>query len=750
MINRITALFATTFVFCFLTVIVSGTNYYVSNSGNDSNDGTSVDFPWSSIEKVNSFNLQPGDSVFFKSGDVWRGNLKAKSGNSGAIIYYGSYGNGNKPIIMGSIDLSDEYFWQNSQINIWTTPAHDTQETELLSNNSFDTDASSWIFHIQDDASASGSRTTEEYYSAPACFHISCVSSGTNLWEIQFANQNLVIEEGKTYRLSFFAKSNYTFSLNSVLLMQSAAPYQIYFEGNSSTFTIDTEWNYYNLFFTSNISANDAMINYLFGGILPDNSEIYLDDISLKEVILNTPITTDIGNLIFNDASDFGIKKWYQEELEIQGDFWYDPENLQIYLFSETNPALFYDNIEAAVTKNLIDYEGVSNAVFENIEIKYGSAHGFGGGNTSNITIINCDISYIGGGAIYISGYGNIRYGNGIEFWENADNNLVEACRIHQIYDAAITNQNAGNIAIQNNIIYRNNLISNSEWSFEHWNRPIESVSSNIYFLNNTCLYAGDTWAKNQRDFDPTIRGSHLTFFQTEAQTSDFYIMNNIFYESESTILYCLRAEDLNLFNFGHNCWYQTHTDTLIKIYYDENTPPYTNIVYNTNQFDDYQNNYSTEENSILENPVFVNEIENDYNLNYSSSCIDAGLNGVPTLPVGETDFIGNNRIMPGYGMPPAVIDIGCFEFDFYSTKISASNSTDIQIRPNPTKDYIYISSNQIMENIIIYDIFGKTHYQDNTKHSNIVLNISNFNPGIYLISIKCSDYNVTNKIIKY
>ncbi len=156
MISRITVLFATTFIFCFLSVIVSGTNYYVSNSGNDSNDGTSVDLPWSSIEKVNSFNLQPGDSVFFQSDNVWRGNLKAKSGNSEAIIYYGAYGNGNKPIIMGSIDLSYEYFWQNSQINIWTTPAHDTQEAELLSNNSFDTDASSWIFHTQDDASASG------------------------------------------------------------------------------------------------------------------------------------------------------------------------------------------------------------------------------------------------------------------------------------------------------------------------------------------------------------------------------------------------------------------------------------------------------------------------------------------------------------------------------------------------------------------------------------------------------------------
>jgi len=724
-------------------------NYYVSNNGNDLNDGTSIDFPWETIDKVNSFIFQPGDSVFFKAGHTWRGQLKAKSGNLGNIVYYGSYGEGTKPLILGSIDISDESFWQMSQPNIWTTPTFNINENEIISNNSFDTNLSGWIFHTQDDANATGIRYTDEYFSAPACFLVSCGSSGTYPWEIQFANQNLTIQQGKTYVLSFYAKASQDFFLNSVMLMQSDFPYQIYFDGNPETVGLNNDWNYFQIFFTSNIDADDAMINFLLGGIIPENTEVFFDDISFKEIILNTQIQTDIGNLIFNNANSFGVKKWNLTELENQADYWYDNQNLQLYLYSETNPSIYYENIEAAQTKNIIDYEGVEHAVFENIEIKYGSAHGFGGGNTNNISIKNCDISYIGGGAIFISGYGYIRYGNGIEFWQNAQNNLVEKCKIFQIYDAAITNQNAGNIAIQTNLIFRNNMISNSEWSFEYWNRPSESVTSNIYFLNNTCISAGDTWAKNQRDFDPSIRGAHLTFFQNEAQTSDFYIMNNIFYESESTILYCLRAEDLILFNFGHNCWYQTKTDTLVKIYYDENNPPYVDIVYTTNQFSDYQTNYYTESNSFFENPLFVNENFNNFNLFYNSPCLDAGYNGPVELPVGETDFAGNDRIMPGYGMPPPFIDIGCYEYDWNSANLIENPENFLKIFPNPSNDFINLESNSIIQSISVSDLYGKELINLASNNYFNIIDIASFASGTYVLKIKTNDKIVIRKLTK-
>ncbi len=38
---------------------VNATNYYVSNSGNDSNPGTTESTPWASLSKVNGFRFSP-------------------------------------------------------------------------------------------------------------------------------------------------------------------------------------------------------------------------------------------------------------------------------------------------------------------------------------------------------------------------------------------------------------------------------------------------------------------------------------------------------------------------------------------------------------------------------------------------------------------------------------------------------------------------------------------------------------------
>ena len=82
---------------------VLASSYYVSNTfGNDENDGLSVEFPFQSIEKLNSIVFTPGDSIFLKSGDYWEGMWWLKG--SGALsnpIVVGSYGGEIRPIING-------------------------------------------------------------------------------------------------------------------------------------------------------------------------------------------------------------------------------------------------------------------------------------------------------------------------------------------------------------------------------------------------------------------------------------------------------------------------------------------------------------------------------------------------------------------------------------------------------------------------------------------------------------------------
>jgi hypothetical protein len=103
----------------------SGTTYYVSNSGNDSNNGKSASTPWLTIAHVNAQNFSPGDSILFQTGGTWREQLNiAWTGTSAASLNIGSYGTGAMPIISGGNVLSS-----------WTSQtATEPTPTELCSN----------------------------------------------------------------------------------------------------------------------------------------------------------------------------------------------------------------------------------------------------------------------------------------------------------------------------------------------------------------------------------------------------------------------------------------------------------------------------------------------------------------------------------------------------------------------------------------------------------------------------------------
>ena len=61
--------------------------YYISNSGSDSNAGTSSSSPWKTIAKVNSVSESSGSTVLFQSTGTWHEQLTAQAG-----VTYGSYG----------------------------------------------------------------------------------------------------------------------------------------------------------------------------------------------------------------------------------------------------------------------------------------------------------------------------------------------------------------------------------------------------------------------------------------------------------------------------------------------------------------------------------------------------------------------------------------------------------------------------------------------------------------------------------
>ncbi len=83
----------------------SGTEYYVSNSGSDSNNGISTSSPWKTVAHVVAFepSLRAGDCVLFQRGGVWAEQLNISNvhGTQTNPITFGNYGTGNRPVLDG-------------------------------------------------------------------------------------------------------------------------------------------------------------------------------------------------------------------------------------------------------------------------------------------------------------------------------------------------------------------------------------------------------------------------------------------------------------------------------------------------------------------------------------------------------------------------------------------------------------------------------------------------------------------------
>ena len=78
-----------------LAADAAGRTFYVdAETGQDGYDGQSPSRAWKSLERVNAAELNPGDTVRFRRGGVWRGSLVPVSGDDTAPVTYTSFGEG--------------------------------------------------------------------------------------------------------------------------------------------------------------------------------------------------------------------------------------------------------------------------------------------------------------------------------------------------------------------------------------------------------------------------------------------------------------------------------------------------------------------------------------------------------------------------------------------------------------------------------------------------------------------------------
>ena len=519
----------------------SPTTYYVdATGGNDGNNGTSPSSAWKTISKVSNYHFNPGDSILFKRGEVWRERLViTNSGAPNNPINYGAYGNGAKPMLLGSVERNAESDWVNEGGNIWSTVIP-KDGNELLPNPSFDEDTGGWTFSVGGGADAAFYRDTETYDSSPASVRIDCVDNNQGNGQMHFYYSGLSVTKNEWYILSFRAKASLPFNLYSHTpnLQKSGAVGDYWFiRSKPIPFPIGTEWATYAVYFCVDATADDGQIFFDLANI-PNSGSLYIDTLSFQKCN-KTPLYADVGNLIFDNEESVGAKIPNEEELDTQGEFWFDSNTGQLKIYSSNNPANYYSDIECALGSSRyrdiwddepIIYVMADYITIDDLDLRYSGGDGIWGQEVSNVTIRDCDISYCGG----TYQYGTARMGNGVTFWEDTHNCRVEGCKIHEIYDAGVSNQGE-ETNIQSNIYYQNNIIGNCEYSFELWDHPESSKMQNIIFENNICIGAGFGWGHTQRVYPYGPYGWHVIMWAATAESDGIYITGNVFYESSKS-----------------------------------------------------------------------------------------------------------------------------------------------------------------------------------------------------------------------
>ena len=149
--------------------------------------------------------------------------------------------------------------------------------------------------------------------------------------------------------------------------------------------------------------------------------------------------------------------------------------------------------------------------------------------------------------------------------------------------------------------------------------------------------------------------------------------------------------------------------------------------------------------NNLDSNPLFIDVVSNDFNLQPASPCIDAGIETGITLPL--TDLLGNSRVCNG------VIEIGAFELcpigvnDFYL------NMIQVIFYPIPSRENmtLEITINDLPKNLQLQftNLLGKFMKRVLIQSPKTNIPLDGMIPGIYSYQLRSDDNFIRNgKII--
>ena len=243
----------------------------------------------------------------------------------------------------------------------------------------------------------------------------------------------------------------------------------------------------------------------------------------------------NIGFLEDEKGNIYGKRKKLKELLEEENDFYC--ENNYLYMKSTINPSQKFGKIKFVSRNNLVAVS--SNTILTGLNIQDTGAHGIVKKNDElkNVYIHDCIIQNIGGSVQTASTF--TRYGNGIEFWNQAENTLIERCIIRNIYDGGYTVQgNTVQIGFFNNIcsdnIFINCTYDIEMFSYNKNDNSFQAKLENQVINNNISIAQGKGWGYEVRPDKSPASILVLWGKQTIPVNADINLSNNKYINSRN------------------------------------------------------------------------------------------------------------------------------------------------------------------------------------------------------------------------
>jgi hypothetical protein len=306
-------------------------------------------------------------------------------------------------------------------------------------------------------------------------------------------------------------------------------------------------------------------------------------------------------NFIFDGGASFGQLCWSLSDLKDQGQWYFPPwggetanrivynntggallpddgvdgDDWALYLASKKNPADFYQSVEIAQWGDRLAVTGKRYVVFRDFTVENIGVHGFWALCPDHIKIRDCVFRNIGGAIFDLPG--RIRFGNGVEFWNGAEDCVVENCAFYDIYDSCVTHQGEPGVSlIPQRFIMRNNFFLRYGMAAYEWQGP---CSKDNVFENNVCAggcgslgiqrYPDRVWRLKKAN---TLFGCHVVIYllNQELPPGETYctIRHNVFLdapEGVSALVADIDDKYVCQFKIDHNIYRQTSGSLAIQ-----------------------------------------------------------------------------------------------------------------------------------------------------------------------------------------